>query len=143
MTLWRRFPNEKNRERGSRWIRNVRSRKKILWKDRFEASLSAERNDGAERDTFMQERRDKHRSKVLEKQWFLHTGAVVSLRGRNTSSTLGGMGEYVGTDGGRRWHWKGEDEIDLWLYILPLLYLCLRRTSSFEKIDKKERREIL
>lgn len=61
----------------------------------------AERNDGAERNKFMQERKAiVTEAMSLRRDGF--TGIAVGLRGTNMPSTLEGMAEYVDTGVGRR-----------------------------------------
>lgn len=68
----------------------------------MEDSLSAERNDGAERTTFMQESKGATAEAMPVRKRWVYTGVVVVLRGRNTSSTLLERAQYVGTDVGGR-----------------------------------------
>ena len=90
----------------------------------------AESNDETERNKFMEKRKSLSMKQSPWEGMGLHVGVMFGLRNTNTSS-----GSWkLSTDVGRRWHWKGEDEIDLFrLHLLPVLYLYSKERSSVER----------
>lgn len=64
-----------------------------------------------------------HRSNAHEK-WWVYTGVVVILRGRDTSCTLVERAEYVGTDVGGRWDQKeGMKQISGYIFA-SIVFVC-------------------
>lgn len=126
--------DEENREWGISWKMMYGQERGFLWKDRVEASLSCWEKWCIKEQIYAEEKGDNHRSDVLEKGWVYKQVQWLVLEVQ-TSSARGGVAEYVGTDVGRRWHWKEEDEIDLfWLHLLPVLYLYSKAWLSVESM---------